>query len=319
MDLKQIERFVALARSLNYRRAAAELGITQSALTRAMCKLERTLGASLLTRTSRQVALTPAGRAVLSEAPRLLAHGKLFQKMAQSAAVELKQIRVGFVAPGLYRIVPAIMRNFRVRWPSLRVLLDEMPSGEQLARLEDGSLDFGIVGLEVDSLAALQHRVIARSPIVLAVPAKSSLAARRKVNLRDVAGMPFIVQSPEVNPGAYYALLAQCSRAGFTPRSMQHAYQAATILRLVANSFGVSFLPEIAVELGVQGVKYLPIADKGFDVSATFSIVWARKELPREMQEFVRMAEIAGRQYGRASRRDGRSHNSRVRRLRETA
>jgi len=57
----------------------------------------------------------------------------------------------------------------------------------------------------------------------------------------------------------------------------------------------VGFVPEMAADLDVKGVKLLRIADRAFDFVATLSVAWARHEPPPEAREFVRMAEASGR------------------------
>src|SRR5579871_341091 len=73
-DLESIRRFLVVADELNFTRAAERLGIAQPPLSAAIGKLERKLGARLLERTSRRVALTPAG-AVLLDQGRIAAEG----------------------------------------------------------------------------------------------------------------------------------------------------------------------------------------------------------------------------------------------------
>jgi len=295
MELKQLQRFVAVAQALNYRRAAAQLGITQPPLTRSIRELERTLGVTLLSRSRKEVSLTSAGRILLKEAPRLIAQAKLIESAVARTASDISRLNIGFVEPALYRIIPSIMPRFRARWPGLEVLLQEMPSSEQIARLQDGRLDLGFIMSGANSLEGLQSSVVERSRVVLAVPSGLPLAAKRQVRLEEVASQPFIMQSSEANPVTYNAIVTLCREAGFTPRTVQETNQAFTILKFVASGLGVGFVPEMAADLDVKGVKLLRIADRAFDFVATLSVAWARHEPPPEAREFVRMAEASGR------------------------
>jgi DNA-binding transcriptional LysR family regulator len=294
VDLRQLRRFVAVARSLNYRRAAAQLGITQPPLTRSIRELERSLGATLLSRSRNQVSLTPAGQLLLAEAPRLIAQAKRLAAGVARAAAGVTRLHVGYVGPALYRIIPSMLPAFRARWPGLELSLEELPSSEQLVRLQDGRLDLGFVVLGDTAFEGLQHRVIERSRLMLAVPADSPLAGRRSVRLAEVAAQPFILQSPEANPPAYRQMLRLCAEAGFAPRAAQRANQAFTILKYVASGLGVGFVPEMAADLGIEGVALLPIADRSLGAQTFLGVVWARSDPPREMADFIRLAEAAG-------------------------
>jgi DNA-binding transcriptional LysR family regulator len=244
---------------------------------------------------------------LLREAPRLIAHARLLESTVVRTASDVSRLAIGFVEPALYRVIPSIMPRFRERWPGLEVFLDEMPSAEQLARLQDGRLDLGFVMMGSTDLEGLQFSVVERSPIMLAVPVSSPLAARRQVRLEEVAKEAFIMQSREANPATYNAIVALCREAGFTPRAVQETNHAFTILKFVASGLGVGFAPEMAAELDVKGVKLLRIADHAFDFVATLCIVWARQELPAEAREFIRMAEASGRGARKAARTRARS------------
>lgn len=294
MDLTLLQRFVAVARTLNYRRAATQLGITQPPLTRSIRELERSMGAMLLTRSRKQVSLTPAGQILFAEAPRLLAHAKRLAANVARSAEGVRQLHVGYVGPALYRIIPSMLPAFRARWPGLELTLEEMTSSEQLIRLQDGRLDLGFMVLADSDFEGLQHRVIERSRLMLAVPDASPLASRQSIRLAEAADQPFILQSPEANPPAYRQVLKLCADAGFAPRAGQRANQAFTILKYVAGGLGVGFVPEIAADLGIAGVKLLPFADRKAGTESFLGVVWARSDPPSEMQDFIRLAEAAG-------------------------
>jgi DNA-binding transcriptional LysR family regulator len=90
VELRELRYFIAVAEELNFTRAAARLGLAQPPLSAAIGKLERKLGVRLLERTSRRVALTPAG-AVLLEQGRIAveAVGAAVERTRRAAAVEV--------------------------------------------------------------------------------------------------------------------------------------------------------------------------------------------------------------------------------------
>jgi DNA-binding transcriptional LysR family regulator len=304
MDLKRLERFVIVARTLNFRRAAKELGITQPPLTRSILELEKSLGTRLFTRTTKAIALTAAGQVLLAEAPRLIAQANLIAAMTVRAGRESPRIQIGYVTPALYRVIPAILRSFSARWSGLNPVFLEMSTAEQLSRLRDGRLDIGFVILGAAALQDLNFRLVERSRLVLAVPADLPLARNRRLHLGALRDLPFILQSPEVNPATYQETIDACAIAGFTPRVVQRVNQSFAILKFVAGGMGVGFVPEIAAELKIEGVRLLRVVDDFFDVGVSLGIAWAGTDLRPEMQDLVRLAEIAGRRSRRTSPRE---------------
>jgi DNA-binding transcriptional LysR family regulator len=72
-ELRQLRVFLAVAEELNFTRAAARLAMAQQAVSKSVAQLERELGVELLERTTREVHLTAAGRALLEDGPEVLA------------------------------------------------------------------------------------------------------------------------------------------------------------------------------------------------------------------------------------------------------
>ena len=89
MDSRELSYFVAVAEELNFGRAAMRLGMAQPPLSRTIQQLERRLGVTLLTRTSRQVALTEAGEVLLREGRRALTALTAAERRTQRAGTRL--------------------------------------------------------------------------------------------------------------------------------------------------------------------------------------------------------------------------------------
>ncbi len=141
--------FVRTAEAQSFRRAAEELGVTTAAISKAVAKLEERLGAKLLVRTSRSVALTPEGRAYLErcrEAVDSLLAGR--EQLEQAASQPRGEVRLT-LSPILGRIVVPALPRLASRYPNLRVRLTNT---DRVSRLGSEHLDLAIrIGHHEDS------------------------------------------------------------------------------------------------------------------------------------------------------------------------
>src|SRR3954465_3404692 len=110
MELRHLRYFVAVAEELHFRRAAERLHIAQPAVSEQVRKLEAELGVRLFDRTQRNVALTAAGAAMLTEAYRVLRHAEAARVAARSAS-DRPGLRIGYVPTALPASIPRTLRR----------------------------------------------------------------------------------------------------------------------------------------------------------------------------------------------------------------
>ena len=147
MELRHLRYFVQVATDLHFARAAAHLGISQPPLSQQIRALEDELGVRLFDRTSRNVALTPAGRLFLDAAQATLDQAEQAVMVARRAAEgELGELAIGFnaSAPFIPKIAGAI-HAFRQTWPEVRLTLAEMGGPAQIEAVAEGRLDLGVL------------------------------------------------------------------------------------------------------------------------------------------------------------------------------
>src|SRR5215469_12552999 len=144
MGLRELQAVLAVADLGSFRRAAAALGYTQSALSHQVSALESALGWPLFHRPGGQVRLTPAGQAVALRARRAL--GEVEAMAADAEEAERGQsvrVRVGVSQTAAAEIMPSALQVFREEHPGLEVVLSEVDDGEDIrAAFRRGLLDF---------------------------------------------------------------------------------------------------------------------------------------------------------------------------------
>jgi DNA-binding transcriptional LysR family regulator len=146
MELRQLVYFERVAELGSFTRAAQSLHLVQPALSQQVAALEREVGLPLFHRGARGVRLTEAGERLLPYARRVL--GEL--ERARQAVDELRQIRTGRVALGLppsatLSLLPAILEQYRERYPAVEVQIVEEMTDELVQQLVDGRLDLALL------------------------------------------------------------------------------------------------------------------------------------------------------------------------------
>lgn len=266
MELRHLRYFVGVAEELHFGRAAQRLGISQPPLSQQIRALEDELQVSLFERSSRRVALTPAGRLFLSEARRTLAQADHAVAVARRAALgEIGELRLGFSTSAPFTaIVSQALFSFRQRHPGIRLLLNEMPRDAQIEALVAGELDVGFirgVGLPVLS-ADIRALPLIAEPLLVAMRAGHPLAElNRPLSIADLAGEPFVLFGRERGGGFNEHVALLCRRAGFEPHIAQQASGLATMLGLVAAGFGVTMVSASLGALHADNVVYRTLAE----------------------------------------------------------
>jgi DNA-binding transcriptional LysR family regulator len=256
MDVRTLACFVAVAEDLHFRRAAERLHLTQPALSMRIRSLEDEIGAPLLERDRRHVALTPAGAAFLDHARAAVGHAAQAKAEALRAARgEAGQLRLGFTVIAFYGVLPEAVRAFRERFSGVDIELQEMNSPLQEAALAAGEIDLGIVHPPLDT-PGLAVRPLSHDELVLALPASHPLAARARVPLAALRGEPFLIAPRRIGPNIYDRVIAYFQAAGFSPSIVQEVTPMTTLIGLVAAGVGMGFVTEPMASIARRGVIY---------------------------------------------------------------
>lgn len=275
MELRQLRHFVAVAEELHFGKAAQRLNISQPPLSQSIRRLEEALGAQLLVRTSRSVALTAEGGYLLAEARAILARA---DQAARAVGLMARggggALRIGLVGPALEGgRLPCLIRAFRQDNPQVCIQLEQLNSMEQLAMLREGSLDVGFVRLFQKHTKGLVVRRYASEPYVMALPEGHRLAGGAVVRLADLEGEPLLIFQRRANPALYDAIVAAFSEAGVCPDLIHVSLVKHTMTALVAAGLGITLLPRGMASIPRPGVLLRPV--EGRLPPVEFSIAWA--------------------------------------------
>lgn len=261
MEFRHLRYFLALAEELHFGRAARRLSISQPPLSLNIRQLEESVGARLFHRNSKEVKLTPAGRALVPRARALLEQAGEAKRHARDVGRGFEgRIRLGLVSSMIYRGLPRMLQAFHAKHPQTQVVLREMNSQEQVMELAHGQLDAGFVHTQRVP-REMSRLLFASEPFLCCLPRAHALARVRKLALARLQGEAFVMFSRAASPDYYERVLAICSEAGFYPDVRHEVQHWLSVVSLVAQGLGVALVPAALRESAIPGAVFVPVAD----------------------------------------------------------
>jgi LysR family transcriptional regulator, transcription activator of glutamate synthase operon len=272
MDVEHLRWFLAVADREHVTGAAAEVHVSQPALSRALARLEAEVGVPLFSRRGRSLRLNRYGATFRSHVQRALAElDQARLELADVTGLDRGVVSLAFgPTHGTVRI-PALLAAYHVERPEVRFQLREGDTDAMRAWLSDGEVDLILTsprpaGREFSWVPVL------REQLLLAVPPTHPLARRREIRLRQVADEPFVA----LKPGFGLRALADdlCRRAGFAPKIAVESEDPTTIRSLVAAGLGLALVPapHSTGANALPTIPYLSVRDQG--ASRTVGIAW---------------------------------------------
>jgi DNA-binding transcriptional LysR family regulator len=267
VEVREFRYFIAVAEEMNFTRAAARLGIAQPPLSTAIGKLERKLGVRLLERTSRRVALTPAGATLLEQGRIAVEHLDAAVERTRRRASRAHRLTVAVKAGGGTGLIRAITRRCADEpgVPPVQLLFGH--PGGPAAALRGGAADVAILRRPFTE-RGLDWEVLLTEPRVAALPAGHRLAGRRCLGRADLAGEVMPRWAGETNPAAAAYWLGvdgppSPGTSGPGPRPAgPEISDMNQLLDVVALGQAVAFVPlSVADRYGAGDVVFVPVPD----------------------------------------------------------
>jgi DNA-binding transcriptional LysR family regulator len=258
VDLRQLRAFVAVARALNFTRAAEELHIAQPSLSYTIQQVEKIVGFALFKRTTRTTELTSDGAAFLIEATAVLErYDSAMARAAQVARGELGRLRVGYLIGAAADHVPAILRAYNDVYPDVELDLVEYDFAEPNAGLDTGATDIAIVRPPLNGVTGVIQTSLLQERCFACVPSGHRFAGLSSINVRELLDEP-IIAAPGKGPWRDMWILNN-----LRDKPAVVTYEAATFeaeLRAVAAGHSISIMPAIAPRLYSRpGVAFVAV------------------------------------------------------------
>lgn len=261
LPIDGIQAFVLIAELGSFQRAAEQLALTQTALTRRIQRLESFVGARFLDRTTRTTALTPMGREFLPLAQRIIRDltGGL-ERLRTVAHLALGDVTLAALSSVAFRQLPAILRSYARKYPANRVRLLERSGVLVTEAVRQGEADFGIHVHQEDQPDLIEDLLV-RSPFMLVCHHRHPLAGAGEVCWRDLKGVDLVTLGG--TSGNRHLVEMQLERAGLPAQGRFVVENTPSALALCAAGVGAAILPAASPDAGglVGGLVQLRLVD----------------------------------------------------------
>jgi DNA-binding transcriptional LysR family regulator len=287
IDSRQLRCFLAVAHELHFTRAADQLQIAQSALSRHVNELEHRLGVRLLNRGRRSaITLTEAGRTLFAEAEQAVRQLDRAAAMARRAGRgEIGRIEIGYVvSAALSGILPQTLEHFRQVRPDIHVELVALDTPRQLDTLHSGALDIGFLRPRATYPSGVTATIIHREPMLLAVAADHPLATGQ-VDPAALSKENFILPQFDESEGFAEHLRALASLGGFEPRPTHRVRDFVTAATMAGAGYGVVLAPSSMASISLRNVVCRRI--EGYEGFAELAIACRTTSLSPAVQAFL--------------------------------
>ncbi len=278
-DLRQLRYFVTVARYEHVGRAAEELNISQSPLSRQIQQLEGQLGFDLFVRERQRIYLTTGGRTFLTEAEGLLEHARTVESRAEAlAAGQTGSVRIGFVEGAVYSgDLPQLTRIWREAAPDAKFEYELSRSRRQLERLQSRKLDLCLTYTAPREQDDLRSLLLTREPFLLAgADGTPALADHSRADPELLDGAVFIAPPAESNPRFRAALLGAAKAYGFVPEVRYEVAEEARLFAMAAAGAGLTLAQASMRNVKLPGLTFADLP--GFGISVSVHLVWRRDE-----------------------------------------
>ncbi len=256
-ELRHVRAFLKIAELHSFTRAAAELHVSQSALTVQVKQLEEELGVLLFDRNKRGVAITAAGRDLLCPLQRLVLDSEAIVGYARDiSAVRTGNVAIAALPTIAADLLPRAMREFLRTNPEVRITVQDVVADRVRELVTNAAVDFGL-GAANRQDRELQAHPLYHDHLAAFLPPGHTLAKRDEVTLRELEDCYLILPNREssvrrIVEGAF-------ARARVTAAVRHETNYMPTALALARRGLGVAILPESALDGNEDDVVRVPI------------------------------------------------------------
>ena len=278
----RLKVFKTVADRVSFTEAAAELLISQPAVTKQINELERLLGKPLFLRHGNRISLTDDGVRLLEYANRILAlYGELRDAFVEEQGAFSGEIRLGASTTLSQYVLPGLLAKFRKLYPDVRVTLFNGNTEQIERQIADGKLDFGMIE-GTASNPALHYELFMDDELVLVTSASNTSFTREEITAADLPALPLVIR--ENGSGTLDVLSRELSRHGLSLRQLHIEMQLGSTESIkhylfYSDTFAFVSVQAVLDELAANRLRVVEVGD--MELVRRFSFVTAHGQRSR--------------------------------------
>jgi len=258
-SVKQLQCFLAVAHELNFRRAAERLRMTQPPLTRQIKRLEAVLDRQLFSRSTHDVSLTEAGRALVIKAERILQE---LNELKTHSPSSKESLRIGLTRTLNFELIDPVSKQLIKLHAKDDVETPNLTSAQLLQCLSKNTLDLVLTGEKgIGHEDTVQYRWVCREPLLMAMPAMHSASMKQKVSLEDVSDLPLFWFARSANPSFYDKCESYFDLLKTPLKRVKEPDDSLVMLTHIVRGKGFALMPQSKCTFNQEGLCYRALTD----------------------------------------------------------
>ncbi len=287
LQFYQVRYFLALARTLNFTRAAEQCNVTQPALTKAVQKLEQELGGALIHRERHLTQLTELGKMILPTLEKIFAAAESVRLQARGYQKKtIAPLKIGLVPSVSAALITELLVELARIIPDLRVDLREADANGLVAMLLDGEINAALVGDAVELPERIDHWLLFEERYVLVLSRKHPMARQTVISLQDLHEAVFLER---VGCDVAGRFKQACFADHPGPKVVHRSDQERHLQQMASAGFGAILAPEHAPRL--PSLTAIPIEGDPVRREVQLLAVAGRQHSPA-LDAFIKIARV---------------------------
>lgn len=273
MDLQKLEAFVCVAKYKNFTKAAAELFITQPALSKKISDFEKEIGTTLLHRDNRMVELTAAGRLLYNEAHTLLKFSDDIESRVRAIGTDDDaKLTIGCTGIEYARLIDVVC-EFRKIHPEIQISLHKHTAAEVKRLILSNMVDVGFqTRFEAESEENVDFIPFDQDKLYVVVGKNHDLANEKQISSKQLQEESYIAIQPTADHLPYARMINRLIEAGYTPKTILISTSVEEMVMEVSCNLAVGHLFGHTQRVYGNIMSYIEPSD--FNMGLEVDIVW---------------------------------------------
>ena len=289
IPLASLIQALSVAEHLNFRRAAAALGVSQSCVSTRIKQLEQDLGILLFERRHRGVRLTDAGQHFLEHVATGIEHLDHAVRTAGAIARgERGRLRVGLYSSTAAGFLAELLGQFRELHPAVDLQIAEGRARDAIREVREDRLDVAFV-VGVPPACDCHSKPLWTEALLVALPERHPLAGAESLRWSELAAEPFLARSGGAGPQVHDHIVLRLAEHWSQPRIQRFEVERDTLMSMVAQGYGITLTSEAAAQASFPGVVFRHILDEPEPI--TFSALWSPHNRSQALLDLLALAQ----------------------------